>query len=46
MALALLMANYQLSKTHENSHPLDVKSNLLLCALKTGKKCFKKRGVR
>lgn len=27
------------AKTHENSHPLDVKSNLLLHALKTGKKC-------
>lgn len=45
--LALLLLNYQPSKTHENSHPLHVKSNLLLHTFKTGKKpCFKKRGVR
>lgn len=42
--LALLLPNYQPSKTHENSHPLHVKSNLLLHTFKTGKKhVLKKR---
>lgn len=47
MPLAFLLPNHQLYKTHENSHPLDVKTDLLQNTLKTGKKvCFKKRGVR
>lgn len=43
MALALLPLNSKLSKTHENSHTLDAKSNLLLYTLKTGEKCVLRR---
>lgn len=43
MPLALLLVNHQLSKSHENSHPLDVKTDLLQYTLKTGKKCVLRR---